>query len=356
MKHVVLILLLLIPPLVRAEPYLAVQQGYACATCHFSPSGGGLRSAFGIVFAENVMPAMPVPAIGRLWTGTLFSRLSLGADVRGSWQRTGVPHEGDVTSNAVDQLRAYGALSVIPDRLDVYVDEMLAPGNAREMEGYVRLRDPASGLYVRSGQFYLPFGWRLQDNTAFVREVSGISMATPDNGVEIGFEHPGWSLQLDYTRGVANVGSGAGHQLTGQAVWNRQDFRIGSAMSFTESLAGNRRAGALFAGVRTGHVAWLGEVDAIRDDGFAEGARTIVAALGEADWALARGHNLKVTAEFHDPDRTVAHDQKARYSVVYEWTPVPFVQLRAGFRRHAGIPQNDVDNRHVLFVELHGFM
>jgi hypothetical protein len=356
MKRLAWLVLFLLSMPVAAEPYLAVQQGYACGACHFSPSGGGLRSAFGTVFAENVMPSIPVPALGRVWTGTLFGRLSLGADARGSWQRSGVPHAGDVTRDAIDQVRAYAALAIVPDRVDLYIDEALAPGNARELEGYLRIRDPASGLYMKGGQFYLPFGWRLQDNTAFVREVSGISMTSPDNGVEIGFEHPGWSAQLDYTRGVANVGAGSGHQVTAQLVWLRQDFRVGSAVAVTQSLAGNRRVGAVFAGVRTGSIAWLGEVDAIRDDGFPEGTRAMVAALGEADWRIARGHNVKVTTEFHDPDRSLAHDQKARYSVVYEWTPVPFVQLRAGFRRHAGIPQNDLDNRHVLFFELHGFM
>ena len=356
MKHLAGLVVLLLSLPAAAEPYLALQQGYACSACHFNPSGGGLRSAFGSVFAENVMPSGPVPALGGIWSGTVLGRLSLGADARASWQRTGVPHAGDVTVDGIDQVRVYAALAIIRDRLDVYVDEALAPGNARALEGYVRLRDAASGLYVKGGQFYLPFGWRLQDSTAFVREVSGISMTTPDNGVEIGYEKPGWSAQLDYTRGVANEGTGSGHQVTAQVVWIREDVRIGSAFSATQSLLGNRRAAALFAGLRTGRVAWLGEIDSVRDDGFAEGTRSITAALGEADWALARGHNLKLTAELHDPDRAVSHDLKTRFSVVYEWTPVPFVQLRAGFRRHAGIPQNDLDNRHLLFLELHGFM
>ena len=55
------------------------------------------------------------------------------------------------------------------------------------------------------------------------------------------------------------------------------------------------------------------------------------------------------------PDEDVDEDQKTRWSAVYEYTPIPFVQLRAGFRRHDGIPQNDFDNRDVAFVEVHGF-
>ena len=71
----------------RAEPYLAVQQGYACSACHFNPTGGGLRSEFGTVFAENVMPSVSAPALGRYWNGRIGSRLAIGADARASDSR-----------------------------------------------------------------------------------------------------------------------------------------------------------------------------------------------------------------------------------------------------------------------------
>ena len=35
---------------------------------------------------------------------------------------------------------------------------------------------------------YLPFGYRLEDDNAFVRSLSGINMQAPDEGVELGFE------------------------------------------------------------------------------------------------------------------------------------------------------------------------
>jgi hypothetical protein len=40
--------------------------------------------------------------------------------------------------------------------------------------------------HLKGGQIYLPFGWRLQDSTAFVRAVSGIGMSTPERGAEAG--------------------------------------------------------------------------------------------------------------------------------------------------------------------------
>ena len=47
--------------------------------------------------------------------------------------------------------------------------------------------------------------------------------------------------------------------------------------------------------------------------------------------------------------------QRARYSIVYEFTPVSFLQLRAAYRRYRGIPQSNVENQRLSFVELHGY-
>ena len=216
----------------RAEPYLAIQQGYKCIACHVNPTGGGLRNTFGTVFAENVMPAAGLPEGVPVWSGGIGEFLRLGGDLRASGTHNEVPYNAAQHSTGVDQLRVYADVAVIPNRLDLYVDEALAPGNARYLEAYARLTGAAGGWYLKGGQFYLPFGWRLQDQSAFVREVSGISMTTPDSGVELGFERPNWSAQLDLTNGAANIGTGSGQQVTGQVVWVQSRYRVGAAASF----------------------------------------------------------------------------------------------------------------------------
>jgi hypothetical protein len=188
-----------------------------------------------------------------------------------------------------------------------------------------------------------------------VRAVSGISITTPDNGIEIGWERPELSAQLALSNGTANAGTGSGHQVTGNVIWVRSLWRIGMSASITDSKAGDRRSGGVYAGLRTGPLAWLGEADYIEDDGFAEGRRSMVATLAEVNWTVRRGHNLKLDYESFDPDRDVSNDRQVRYSLFYEYTPLPFLQLRAGYRRYSGIPQNDLQNRKLLQVEVHGF-
>jgi hypothetical protein len=337
----------------RAEPYLAVQMGYKCNVCHVNPTGGGLRNSFGILFAKALLPANPIDDLA-VWNGKLVDAVRLGGDLRAEWSDSRVPGSPSQQQFALEQFRVYGDVAIVPDRVGLYVDEQVAPNAAQNMEAYLRIGNSNDGLYFKGGQFYLPFGWRLQDQTAFIREVSGISMTTPEQGLELGYEKGAWSSQLDLSNVPASGAGRAGHEITGQTVFVQSWWRLGAATSLTRSDVGNRRVAGLFAGLRTGPVAWLAEIDAVRDESF-PGGRTLDAGLIEGDWRILRGHNLKLTAESMDPDRAVRQNREARYSIVYEYTPIPFVQIRAGFRRYRGIPQSDVENQRFGFVELHGY-
>ena len=68
----------------RAEPYLAVQLGLKCGQCHVNPTGGGLRTTFGDIFAQTVLPAQHLDTGTPLdnWTGQVGNYLRVGGDVR----------------------------------------------------------------------------------------------------------------------------------------------------------------------------------------------------------------------------------------------------------------------------------
>jgi hypothetical protein len=350
------LLLSLLPAPARAEPYLAVRMGLKCVACHVNPSGGGLRNALGNAFAQGSIAANALPEAMQGWNGALLDeRLRLGGDFRTATTRTAIPGQPISRVGGTEQTRLYADVQLVKGWLGAYVDQQLAPGRAERQEAYVRLSTPGLGWYAKAGQFYLPFGWRLQDNLAFVRQLSGISMTVPDKGLELGHESGAWSIQLVRSDGPGNRGGASGHQTTAQAIWMQPWGRLGAAAARVRSTAGDRQAYGFFAGMTTGPVVWLGEVDFVGDAGYPEGRRRQLATLLEADWLVRQGHNLKLTSEYLDPDRRVPGDNKLRYSLVYEYMPFAFAQLRVGYRRFGGVPPNAFDNRRQGFVELHGF-
>jgi hypothetical protein len=349
-----LLLLLGLPTAAHAEPYLAMRTGFKCVACHVNPTGGGLRNSVGVAFSQSAIPANQLPEFLQGWTGGYKDIIRVGGDYRAASTQTEITGQDTQRVAGTEQTRLYADLQVLKDRLGFYLDEWMAPGQRQKEEGYLRLSTPGMGVYAKVGQFYLPFGWRLQDQSAFVRQLSGINMTVPDRGIEIGTELPDISAQLVYSDGPGNKGDITGHQITANGVWLQPWGRLGVSMAWVQSSAGNRQAFGVYGGTRTGAVSWLGELDFVNDSGYATGPRRQIAGLAEGDLLLRQGHNFKITGEFLDPDLDVQNDHEVRYSFIYEYTPIAFIQLRGGVRMYEGIPQNEFDNRRLLFVEFHG--
>jgi len=345
---------------VHAEPYLAIQTGLKCGQCHVNPTGGGLRTQYGDVFAQNLLPQNKLDTGSDLWTGDVTKFLRIGGDLRFDGTVTEVPHTKTVNTFDLDQARVYLEANIIPERLLVYVDEQVAPGGALNREAYGLYWSASHEWYVKAGQMYLPFGLRLQDQTAFIQTASGINMTTPDQGVEFGWEKGHWDAQLTVSNGTPGATSSEnGKEWSGQVVWVDSRFRIGGAANINAKSEGNKSDLALFGGIRTGPIEWLAQGEFITDKSLVEHAQITgqrqLASLVEANWAIAKGNNLKITSEFFDPDRGVPNDNETRWSVVYEWTPIQFAQIRGGVRVQDGIPQIDTEHTRLYFVELHGF-
>ena len=178
----------------QAEPYIAARQGLKCASCHVNPTGGGMRNATGHGIAQGAIAARRLDIGDTVWQGEINRFLAIGGDFRGSATYTDVSGGEDVDpAFAVDELRAYLEARMIPGRLSLYLDQHLGPGDSRNQEAYgLFWFDENQRYYVKAGQIYLPFGLRLEDDSAFIRQVPGINMNTPDNGIELGLESGPW--------------------------------------------------------------------------------------------------------------------------------------------------------------------
>jgi hypothetical protein len=352
-----LVLWLSVVALAQAEPYFAVREGMKCVSCHVNPSGGGLRSVYGNSWAQTALPARHIEVPGEdAWTGAVNRFISLGGNLRANATYTDIPNNDAQSEFDLEELRVYGALNLIPERLMVYADQRVAPGSSTNMEAYARYTTANQRWYLKAGQFYLPYGWRLEDDNGYIRQVVGINMNTPDRGVELGYESDRHSAQLAITNGTGGGpenDEGKQASLRGEWIWS--GWRVGASYNYNHTDIGDRSAQGLFAAVRTGPIAWLGEADYIRDETLGPGTRKQWAGLLEANWLITRGQNLKITAEVFEPDRDVDEDEQNRYSLVWEYFPFQFLQVRVGARVYDGIPQNDLQNRKLFFAQLHGF-
>lgn len=346
---------------VRAEPYMAIHTGTKCMACHVNLTGGGMRTPFGNIFGQTALPARivqldPGSPSDKLWDGKLNKYFGLGGNLRTGYYSTQTPNQSDQSAFRSDEALVYLEAQLLPNRLTLYVDEQVGPGTALNREAFALLWLANQTAYLKVGRMFLPYGWRLEDDSAFIRSVTGINYNTPDNGMELGLEHGPWTVNLAITNGTAGgPETNKGKQLSFLSSFVQPSWRIGASANFNDGdKQGDRTMGNVFLGLKTGIIGWLFEADYLKDETVPFGRKKTIG-LVEANAWLAKGHILKLTGERLDPDRDVDQDEQTRASLVWEYFPFQFSQVRTGLRKYSGIPQNDTQNRKEAFVQLHVF-
>ncbi|MFZ2648664.1 MAG: hypothetical protein WA210_01035 [Burkholderiaceae bacterium] len=358
---------LLAPGGVRAEPYLAMRSGAKCVACHVNPTGGGKRNEFGAIYGQTALPRERLdPSSGastpagaapaQPWSGQLGDHFALGGDLRATAQGEKIP--GADSTTAFDRSRAqlYVEVKAIKDRLTFYVDEQIAPGAANNRESYAMLWFANRSAYVKAGRIFIPFGLRIEDDTAFIRQVPGVSFKSSDDGVEGGLELGPWSASVSVTNGEGGAAeTNRGKLISTLASYVRSDWRVGLSASSNFHGAADQRMQSVFAGLRAGLFSGLASVVFVTDEATPIGRLRQRAALVEGNLEIARGQNFKLSYEYHDPDVKVREDQRVRLSAVWEFVPFQFTQFRLGARKSDGIPQNRALHKSELFAQWHAF-
>ena len=364
----ILAAVLLAPAASRAEPYLAVRTGFKCGVCHVNPTGGGKRTEFGSAYSQTALAAERLdPATGKavpegaasdaaVWTGKLNDHFAIGSDLRANLSGTRVPNSPSTVAFDPTRAQLYLEVKPIVDRLTIYLDERVAPGSATNRETYAMLWSADRSAYVKAGRMFVPFGLRIEDDAAFIRQVTGTSFNSSDDGVEGGLELGAWSVNVSVTNGAGGgTETNRGKMISSLATFVQPDWRVGASVSANYNDAADRRMQSVFAGLRTGIVAWLASGIYITDDGTPTGQLKQWATLVEGNVEVAKGHNLKLTYEYYDPNKDLKEDQRERYSVVWEYMPIQFTQFRLGARKNNGIPQNNAQNATEFFLQWHAF-
>lgn len=349
-----------------AEPRFALREGLACSDCHVNRTGGGMRTPFGISWAQTHLPT------GRS-TGAMDPRLGhslhVGANLRLD-ERTTLPAHTQLAERSyatrasssfeIPEGNLYVRADLVPDRLTVYVDETVAPEGANNREAFVLLSGLPMGGYVKAGRFLLPYGLRIPDDTAFMRQQTGFTYASQDLGVEAGVLHGPWQAALALSNGN---GGGSDPNLAKQvtalvgaiAPWGRLQLSLSYNDTSAPDFPFKTLTAGLHGGLRAGRLTWLGSVDWLRAMGNPETFDQF-ALFTEADWEAWQGVHVRGRFEAFDPSRQIANNERDRFILGLSWFPIQWSEVRLEYRKNRDIPQRPSGNADEILVQLHGFL
>ena len=236
-----------------------------------------MRNDFGNIFSQTVLPrrtlsaddvreflglanqpeptssetddeaATPTPsgasAASIFYPGRLLPNLSAGGEFRlSNLSRFGMAASDSTNSFDVGEANVYAHLFFLDGAAGLYLDETVGPGGAAAREVYGLVRGPW-GTYAKAGRMMLPFGLRLQDDAAFIREVTGFNYGVQDLGVEVGAEPGPFSLSVSFSNGTqGSTDNNKDKQVAGVASFIQRHWRIGGSAS-TTSDASSRQFG-----------------------------------------------------------------------------------------------------------------
>ena len=382
----------LIAATAAAEPYLAVREGVLCSQCHVNRTGGGKRTAFGVIYSQTVMPhykiTVPEKRDGeeREPRGFFFDphwgeHVSFGADLRfqnlTTFAATTTWNDKPQTAPAGNTFKIpvanlFVEASLFKEHLVVYVDETVGPEGAALREGFAMYRELPLHGYVKAGRFLLPYGLRFPDDATFVRDMTGFNYANQDLGVEIGAEPGAAFVHVSLTNGTqGGTDTNISKQVTATAGALFRPFRFALLYSYadgsTDKSSTVRHVGGAYAALGIGRLAILGEADLMRDysgpgpaspPGSLPGKVTWqLAAYGEVDLLVYRGVNVRVAYDYQDPFFTLASNgQRSRLTVGTEVFPIPFLGVGVFYYMRRDVPQHVTENQDQLIVQIHGFL
>lgn len=347
----IVVISVLLSAMAGAEPYLAIKNGVKCSACHVNPIGGGLRAAFGNIYGQQMLPEkaseMISPDLGKIadWLNT-------GANFRFNGQHISDDAGNDASTFTVDSAQVYLAVTPKSSPLTLYIDQQVAPGAAVNREAFVMYRFD-SGHYLKAGKMYTPFGLRLEDDSAFVRQVTGFNFDSSDNGVELGLEYTSATINLFVMNGTGAVSNNDDRFLYGvraEKLFNR--FRLGTTAVYNDGEQDSQTLFNIYGGLAWRDFSFLWEVDYIKLSSIDTEQEQWVG-LFEVNYQASKGLNLKLTSEYFDPDIDQSENQETRYSLVAEYAPISNLQLRAGLRVAESIPQRPQRSSNKFFVQTH---
>ncbi|MDB5104867.1 MAG: hypothetical protein JWP91_2556 [Fibrobacteres bacterium] len=341
--------------IVSAEPYIAVRTGFKCSQCHVNRTGGGKRTEFGNVFSQyKLLMASPLnDSLPYSFDPKLNKSISIGANWRVEQVRSmAYKHQGQEAASkdevVIRESNLYVNIELVKNFLTAYLDETMA-GSVSNREFYGMVALPGNS-YLKFGNMLLPYGFRLMDDDAFVRNNTNYTYNRHDLGYEAGIEPGPFSLIANVTNDqLSSVGSVVFRDMP-----VLRTFRLGGSYGtgIRKKERGKNPTYGAFGGFALGMFTVLAERDWIKNDSIRS-----MADYAELDFLPRQGLNFKFAYEYLWPDRNVpvAVNGRSRMVVGAEPFITQFMQIGLYYRKNDWIPQNLAKNQDEIFGRLHVF-
>ena len=203
---------LFLPTAAEARPEFATELEKECSFCHLDPAGGGPRNRIGEIFEENYfefpedfdMEAVTEEA------KEVVKQLTTSLDFQTAFiKTTHVDEEQNAIANcnschtSVDRFLLMQAEVTFNAQASEHVRLTLSNNVGTTMNAFATVDAIPKHLYVKVGQFRLPFAIKQKDHNILVREGYGLGSNKRDVGVELG----GSAGKVFYNAAFFNAGN-----------------------------------------------------------------------------------------------------------------------------------------------------
>jgi hypothetical protein len=348
---------------VRAEPYFAARTGFKCSQCHVNKTGGGKRTDYGVIYSQYklLMASAMKNTQAYSFDPKLSNSVSVGANFRIEPTLTQayttkpidtaeavVTEPENFVSAKVKEANFYLQVDLVKDFLTFYYDKSSNSGSWREMWGMAEFFQ--NTLYLKAGFMLLPYGMRMMDDEAFIRNATGYTYGTSALSYEVGWEPGPVSLVVNAND---NLISSVGYVVFKDLPMALRSFRLGGQYSLPVKTVArrNNRGMGVFGMATMGMFSILAERDLTQKDSV-----NSIEDYVEIDFLPMQGLNFKGVIEWMTPDtRAKEHNGRRRITLGAEPFVTQFLQLGLYYRINDFVPQAGVENQDQVVGRVHVF-
>ena len=311
----------------EARPEFAAELDKDCNFCHIDPAGGGPRNRIGEIFEENYfefpedfdMDAVTEEAkeVVKQLTTSLDLQTAFIKDMHADGDEGAVAGCNSCHSS-VDRFLLMQAEVTFNAQASEHVRLTLSNNVGTTLNAFATVDAIPKHLYVKVGQFRLPFGIKQKDHNILVREGYELGSNKRDVGVELG----GSLGKVFYNAAFFNAGNATAKGALGTVGGQLGPIRAGVSCIFEQPGEEWERLIGAFITASYGGLSLEGEFNFENSEDVASFATDNVDSKGYyfgAKYRILPQLTIAGRYGLFDPDRTILGDAGRRFTFIAQY-------------------------------------